>query len=91
MNLKVQQKIEYDPLMVTSFENKSPDGFLVSPEENQDKCDDIMSLSKLNEELNSVALEWKSIRGVKECPCSTPLDYSTPKVRIKENVYEQSK
>ncbi|CAG7722169.1 unnamed protein product [Allacma fusca] len=79
MNMKVQRKIEYDPLMVTSFANKSSDGLSLLSSDYHDKTEDIMALAKLSDELNSVALEWKSVRGVKECPCSTPLDVSTRK------------
>lgn len=38
------------------------------------------NLDTLIDELESVAIEWKSVRGAKECPCSTPLDFSTRKV-----------
>lgn len=36
----------------------------------------------LKNEIDSVALEWKTLRNIVECNCSTPFDYSTRKVRI---------
>jgi hypothetical protein len=38
------------------------------------------SLEELTDELESVALEWKSVRAASECPCSTPLDFASFKV-----------
>uniref|UniRef100_A0A131YPE5 phosphatidylinositol-3,5-bisphosphate 3-phosphatase n=2 Tax=Rhipicephalus TaxID=426455 RepID=A0A131YPE5_RHIAP len=32
-------------------------------------------LQKLMEEFDSVAVDWKSFRNIKECPCSTPFDH----------------
>ncbi|XP_064482258.1 myotubularin-related protein 6-like isoform X1 [Ornithodoros turicata] len=33
------------------------------------------ALQKLMDEMDSVALDWKTFRNMKECPCSTPFDY----------------
>ncbi|VVC98139.1 unnamed protein product [Leptidea sinapis] len=38
------------------------------------------SLAALEEEMNSVAVDWKSIKNVTECSCSTPLDHFSRKV-----------
>ncbi|KAI8440776.1 hypothetical protein MSG28_009104 [Choristoneura fumiferana] len=37
------------------------------------------SLPELEAEVNSVALDWKSIKSVTECSCSTPLDHFSRK------------
>uniref|UniRef100_A0A1B6DT04 phosphatidylinositol-3,5-bisphosphate 3-phosphatase n=1 Tax=Clastoptera arizonana TaxID=38151 RepID=A0A1B6DT04_9HEMI len=37
------------------------------------------SLDSLSEELDSVALDWKTLRDVKECPCSTQFDHFSSK------------
>ncbi|XP_050682931.1 myotubularin-related protein 6-like [Leptidea sinapis] len=37
------------------------------------------SLAALEEEMNSVAVDWKSIKNVTECSCSTPLDHFSRK------------
>ncbi|KAH6936396.1 hypothetical protein HPB50_016456 [Hyalomma asiaticum] len=37
-------------------------------------------LQKLMEEFDSVAVDWKSFRNIKECPCSTPFDHFRRKV-----------
>jgi len=79
--LKLQQKKnEFDPLMVTSFGSKGPDGIinLMNEENHESMADDVM-IDSLSDEIESVALDWKSARGVKECPCSTPLDFATRK------------
>ena len=41
-----------------------------------------VTLENLTEELESIALEWKSVRTAIDCPCSTPLDFSSFKVRF---------
>lgn len=38
-----------------------------------------ITASQLAEELNSVAVDWKTIRHVKECACSTPFDHFSRK------------
>lgn len=35
---------------------------------------------KLNQQLETVALDWKSLRNIKECSCSTPFDHFSRKV-----------
>ncbi|XP_045453513.1 myotubularin-related protein 6 [Melitaea cinxia] len=37
------------------------------------------SLAQLEAEMNTVALDWKSVKNVTECSCSTPLDYFSRK------------
>lgn len=39
-----------------------------------------ITIEDLTEELESIALDWKSVRTATECPCSTPLDFSSFKV-----------
>jgi len=41
----------------------------------------IMSVEQLAAELGSVALDWKTLRNIKECVCSTPFDHFSRKVR----------
>lgn len=38
-------------------------------------------MQELTTELESVALDWKTIRNIKECGCSTPFDHFSRKVR----------
>lgn len=35
----------------------------------------------LKNEIDSVALDWKTLRNIEECSCTTPFDHSTRKVR----------
>ncbi|XP_037303464.1 myotubularin-related protein 6 isoform X2 [Manduca sexta] len=37
------------------------------------------SLAQLEQEVNTVALDWKSVKNVTECSCSTPLDHYSRK------------
>lgn len=53
---------------------------LVLPIENYSDERDEITLKELTEELESIALDWKSVRSATECPCSTPLDFSSFKV-----------
>ncbi len=99
MNLKLQKKIEYDPLMVTSsFGVKGGDpgttvtNSYLSQDENHSyqhqaprraSSEEVSGTDTLTEELQSVALDWKSMRGVKECvelSCMAPLEFATRKV-----------
>ncbi|CAG0918631.1 unnamed protein product [Notodromas monacha] len=36
-----------------------------------------LSMEEMREELESVALDWKSFRNLPECPCSTPFDQNS--------------
>lgn len=49
------------------------------PEEENSLVKDA-SVDVLSEELDSVALDWKTLRNVKECPCSTQFDHFSSKV-----------
>jgi hypothetical protein len=42
---------------------------------------DVMSVEQLAAELDSVALDWKTLRNIRECVCSTPFDHFSRKVR----------
>jgi len=46
---------------------------------NSSSQEENLVLDSLTTELQSVALDWKSLRGVKECQCSAPLDFTTRK------------
>lgn len=92
VNLKLKQQIEYDPLMNNHVDKSAGDMVanmtMSSSSEKVDSFDnDTMfpedgNMDSLIDELESVAIEWKSVRGAKECPCSTPLDFATRKVLI---------
>lgn len=41
---------------------------------------DNISVDQLATELSSVALEWKTLRNIRECVCSTPFDHFSRKV-----------
>ncbi|KAJ4446902.1 hypothetical protein ANN_13603 [Periplaneta americana] len=41
---------------------------------------DVLSVEQLAAELNSVALDWKTLRNIRECVCSTPFDHFSRKV-----------
>ena len=101
MNLKLQKKIEYDPLMVTNnFGGKSDEvemsgltNSYLSREDDRYRSESLEEgttpigvVDSLTEELQSVALDWKSVRGVKECPCSAPLDFATRKVIVQHRL-----
>ena len=38
-------------------------------------------LSNILEQIPSFSVEWKSLRGVTQCSCGSPIDYLTRKVR----------
>ncbi|KAH7952763.1 hypothetical protein HPB49_000957 [Dermacentor silvarum] len=44
-------------------------------------------LQKLMEEFDSVAVDWKSFRNIKECPCSTPFDHFRRKATERHHVF----
>jgi myotubularin-related protein 6/7/8 len=43
---------------------------------------DVLSVDQLAAELGSVALDWKTLRNIRECVCSTPFDHFSRKVRF---------
>lgn len=43
---------------------------------------DVLSVDQLAAELGSVALDWKTLRNIRECICSTPFDHFSRKVRF---------
>jgi hypothetical protein len=43
---------------------------------------DVLSVDQLAAELGSVALDWKTLRNIRECVCSTPFDHFSRKVRV---------
>lgn len=42
----------------------------------------ITSSFQLKREIESVCLDWRSLRNIKECVCSTPFDHFSKKVRL---------
>lgn len=40
---------------------------------------ELISVDQLAQELNSVALDWKTLRNIRECICSTPFDHFSRK------------
>lgn len=40
----------------------------------------VTDLLQIEEEIGSVALDWKTIKNIKECVCSTPFDHFSRKV-----------
>lgn len=38
-------------------------------------------VNQITSEINSVALDWTSLRNITTCPCSTPFDQFSKKVR----------
>lgn len=41
-----------------------------------------MGIQEVTKDLESVALDWKTLRNVNECGCSTPFDHFSRKVII---------
>lgn len=52
--------------------------FSDSPDGSLENC----LFSQLTDEMDSVALEWKTLRNVYECICSTPFDHFSRKVCV---------
>ncbi|KAI5636927.1 myotubularin-like phosphatase domain-containing protein [Phthorimaea operculella] len=52
-----------------------------------EKVDDTIpaSILQLEAEVNTVALDWKSLKNVTECSCSTPLDHFSRKLEAEVN------
>lgn len=50
--------------------------------ENIDTIDVTSGVEEINKDLESVALDWKTLRNIKECGCSTPFDHFSRKVII---------
>jgi len=46
---------------------------------------DVLGQEEIATTLSSVAVEWRSPRGLVQCPCSTPLDFATAKVNPTQN------
>lgn len=55
----------------------------VSPQGGDSRLRDATNLpswEELDDELKSVAIDWKSLRNIRECVCSTPFDHYSRKV-----------
>lgn len=63
--------MEFDHIYYYYYLSDSPDG-----------CLDNSLFSQLTDEMDSVALEWKTLRNVYECICSTPFDHFSRKVCV---------
>lgn len=48
------------------------------------------AMDQITEELDSVALDWKTLRNVKECVCTTPFDNFSRKVKFIINLFKHS-
>ncbi|XP_049938411.1 myotubularin-related protein 6 isoform X1 [Schistocerca serialis cubense] len=46
---------------------------------NTAKSKEVLTVDQLAEELNSVALDWRTLRNIRECVCSTPFDHFSRK------------
>jgi hypothetical protein len=55
---------------------------LLSQDVFKDEKSEDVTAEQLAMELKSVAIEWKTLRNVRECNCSTPFDHFSRKVRI---------
>lgn len=76
-DLKITDINRYSCVSMTSdAESGFEDGReLVSPSRNRSN----ITVEQLTRELNSVAIDWKTIRNVTECSCSTPFDHFSRK------------
>lgn len=45
----------------------------------EDECNSV-DLQEVTKDLESVALDWKTLRNISECGCSTPFDHFSRKV-----------
>lgn len=45
-----------------------------------DSHEQTQGLKEITKDLDSVALDWKTLRNIKECGCSTPFDHFSRKV-----------
>ena len=50
----------------------------------------ITSSFQLRREIDSVSLDWRSLRNIKECVCSTPFDHSSKKVSLVHHRHSSS-
>ncbi|XP_059484789.1 myotubularin-related protein 6 isoform X1 [Neocloeon triangulifer] len=74
---KKEEKIEDCVDNKTSYDKGSPE----QDEEvfRDEKVEITVTAEQLASELKSVAIEWKTLRNVRECNCSTPFDHSSRK------------
>lgn len=49
-------------------------------ENDQTECDNSIGVQEITKDLESVALDWKTLRNINECGCSTPFDHFSRKV-----------
>ena len=45
-------------------------------------ADPPLTSGQLRREIDSVALDWRSLRNIRECVCSTPFDHFSKKVKV---------
>jgi hypothetical protein len=50
----------------------------------------ITSSYQLRREIDSVSIDWRSLRNIKECVCSTPFDHSSKKVSTHNTIHQSS-
>ena len=52
-----------------------------------DSTDASLTSAQLRHEIDSVAVDWRSLRAIKECVCSTPFDHFSKKVgRVRKKI-----
>ena len=72
-NVRLAVEDHQHPLADNVFEDDdSPSGTVTSVY--------IPSSGQLRREIDSIALDWRSLRNIKECVCSTPFDHFSKKV-----------
>lgn len=64
--------VDDHPLADNVFEDEDSPGAVTSVY--------IPSSGQLRREIDSIALDWRSLRNIKECVCSTPFDHFSKKV-----------
>lgn len=49
----------------------------------------VVDILQIEQEISSVAIDWKTIKNIKECVCSTPFDHFSRKVSFYFNMLTQ--
>ncbi|GLH05028.1 Putative phosphatidylinositol 3-phosphate 3-phosphatase myotubularin mtm1 [Gryllus bimaculatus] len=69
-----------DNLTAIKLSHAATNGVVIPPV--KPRSVELISVDQLAAELNSVALDWKTLRNIRECICSTPFDHFSRKVSI---------
>lgn len=62
------------PLKTENKEKEKPQGLTL--------FDNTLGVQEVVKDLESVALDWKTLRNISECGCSTPFDHFSRKVSL---------